>query len=223
MDGQNNGNRFFLNIHNERTMYNDRTYPTTPSTFPNPIMSPGVNQGQPQNLQQQPYQAGLAPSGYFMNSPYTQNFNQQPPSPGYQQSQQTHLNSYQQRPALGVNTDTTNGLVHQFSHQNLGGRTNPHVSNQQVSSPRPRTAGGPGQGHSCYGGYMNMQVPNMAQQNLPEFRPAPERNPDKYGQITQTNQKRCSQMAEAFFKDSVKRARDRNVRWVSCMLAIRNM
>jgi protein-serine/threonine kinase len=52
------------------------------------------------------------------------------------------------------------------------------------------------------------------QQNLPEFQSAPERNPDKYGPLAQTNQKKCAQLAEAFFKDSVKRARDRNVRSV---------
>ncbi|KHN98142.1 kinase [Metarhizium album ARSEF 1941] len=37
-----------------------------------------------------------------------------------------------------------------------------------------------------------------------------ERNPDKYGQTAQNNQQKCSQQVPAFFKDSVKRARERN-------------
>jgi protein-serine/threonine kinase len=46
-----------------------------------------------------------------------------------------------------------------------------------------------------------------------EFDFIPERSPEKYGGGTiQNNQKRCSQMAGDYFKDSVKRARERNLR-----------
>jgi len=45
-----------------------------------------------------------------------------------------------------------------------------------------------------------------------EFQPAPERNPEKYGSNANNNQKKCSQLAADFFKDSVKRARERNLR-----------
>ncbi|KAL3961859.1 hypothetical protein ACCO45_003382 [Purpureocillium lilacinum] len=44
------------------------------------------------------------------------------------------------------------------------------------------------------------------------FQSAPERNPDKYGTNANSNQKKCSQLATDFFKDSVKRARERNQR-----------
>ncbi|KAG6035018.1 Cobalt uptake protein cot1 [Claviceps citrina] len=44
------------------------------------------------------------------------------------------------------------------------------------------------------------------------FAPSPERNPDKYGRIAQMNRKRCAKQASDFFKDSVKRARERNYR-----------
>jgi protein-serine/threonine kinase len=59
-------------------------------------------------------------------------------------------------------------------------------------------------------------MPSQAsqQQNWPEYQLAPERNPDKYGPVAQNNQKKCERLASDFFKDSVKRARDRNVRWV---------
>jgi protein-serine/threonine kinase len=53
------------------------------------------------------------------------------------------------------------------------------------------------------------------QQSWPEFQVAPERNPEKYGTATQNNQTKCRALAEAFFKDSVKRARDRNLRLVN--------
>ena len=42
------------------------------------------------------------------------------------------------------------------------------------------------------------------------FQAAPERRPDQYGSSTHRNQKKCAHLAEAFFKDSVKRARERN-------------
>ncbi|KAI9050719.1 hypothetical protein LZ554_004839 [Drepanopeziza brunnea f. sp. 'monogermtubi'] len=217
-----NNNRFYLNLNNDRPAYPDRAqYPTTPSTFPNPIFpsqSQGPQQGQvqpgqnQQQQQQQAYGTGFAPSGYFMNNPYPSNYPQQPPGSagGYQQSPQAPQPSYQQRPAPAA--DATNGLVHQFSHQNLGGgRAAPYGSRQPTQGQRPRTAGASGQ-PAAYNSYLNAPMSTAPQQNWPEFQPAPERNPDRYGPLAQTNQKKCSSLAEAFFKDSVKRARDRNVR-----------
>jgi protein-serine/threonine kinase len=218
MDSNNNGNRFYLNLNNDRPAFPDRAYPTTPSTFPNPIFSnqaQSSGQGQAQGSQQQqqqPYSTGFAPSGYFMNNPYPPSYPQQPPASNYQGVQAPQA-SFQQRPAPTNPNDATNGLVHQFSHQNLGGRASPYGGVRQSSpSQRPRTAGATGQ-QAGYGNYLNAPMPAAPHhQNLPEFQPAPERNPDKYGPLAQTNQKRCSTLAESFFKDSVKRARDRNVR-----------
>jgi protein-serine/threonine kinase len=51
----------------------------------------------------------------------------------------------------------------------------------------------------------------------PEFQLAPERNPDKYGPVAQNNQKKCERLASDFFKDSVKRARERNLRLVDLL------
>ena len=143
-----------------------------------------------------------------MNNPYPAAYPQQPQS-AYQQP------SYQQRPAPLQTNDAANGLAHQLSHQNLGGaaRTNAYGGRQGASS-RPRTAGTPNQ-QTGYASYLNAPMPSPAaqqQQSWPEFQIAPERNNDKYGSLTITNQKKCSQLAESFFKDSVKRARDRNVR-----------
>ncbi|KFY69393.1 hypothetical protein V496_00278 [Pseudogymnoascus sp. VKM F-4515 (FW-2607)] len=127
----------------------------------------------------------------------------------YQPSQQGYVQpTYQSRGAPGNADSTTNGLVHQFSHQNLGGaaRGNQHAR-QPAGAQRPRTAGSTGMQQNYYSAASAPVIPQQ-----PEFEPAPGRNPDKYGPLTHNNQKRCAQLASDFFKDSVKRARDRNLR-----------
>jgi protein-serine/threonine kinase len=206
-----NNNRLFLNFNNNADRFSptDRSYPTTPSTFPQPVFQA---QGQSHQGQSQPQQQqnGYTPAqGYFMNNPYPTN-NQQ--SNQYQPGQQGYAQpSYQSRGAVGTTDPATNGLVHQFSHQNLGGaaRGNQYGARQPSPSQRPRTAGATGLQQN-YHGYAAPSAPAVPQQ--PEFEPAPERNPDKYGTLTHNNQKRCAQLASDFFKDSVKRARDRNLR-----------
>lgn len=212
------GNRLYLNFNSNDNKFQpgeNRAYPTTPSTFPNPIF-PGQQQ-QPQqaqqNNQQQPYSTGgFAAQGYNNQYP-PNNYLQQPASATYQAPQPPQA-SYQQRSNAPMN-DATNGLVHQFSHQNLGGRQSPYGQRQPSPSqgPRPRTAGATGQ-QASYGSYLNAPMPQQAaqQQNWPEFQTAPERNGDKYGSVAQNNNTKCKTLAEAFFKDSVKRARDRNLR-----------
>ena len=209
--------RLYLNFQNDDRFSPDRAFPTTPSTFPNPIFpsqAQGAQQTQPQTGQQ-PYSTGFAPAGYFINNPYPPAYPQQPPASGYQPSPQAPQTSYQQRQAPAQLNDATNGLVHQFSHQNLGGagRASPYGARQPSAAQRPRTAGATGQ-QSGYGSYLNAPMPTQTpqQQNWPEFQSAPDRNPDKYGQLAQNNQKKCEKLAADFFKDSVKRARDRNVR-----------
>ena len=56
-------------------------------------------------------------------------------------------------------------------------------------------------------------MPTHSQPPAEIFQSAPERNPDKYGTNANSNQKKCSQLATDFFKDSVKRARERNQRY----------
>lgn len=141
-----------------------------------------------------------------MNNPYPAN-NQQ--NNQYQPAQQGYAQpSYQSRGAPGNADSTTNGLVHQFSHQNLGGAARGNqYARQAAGAQRPRTAGSTGVQQNYYNAAAAPVVPQQ-----PEFEPAPERNPDKYGPLTHNNQKRCAQLASDFFKDSVKRARDRNLR-----------
>ena len=213
-------------------MPNDRAYPTTPSTFPQPVFPPSANQQpggmqQPQQQQQQQQQAygnaaGYAPQGYFQQAPYQQPQQQHPQQQQYAYQQPAaHGYSdihappapYQPRSNTPGN-DPNSGLAHQFSHQNLGGaaRQAPYAPRAPTQAQRPRTAGATGQQPSYSGGYANVPLPSQGSSPGSEFQPIPERNPDKYGSNANSNQKKCSQLAADFFKDSVKRARERNQR-----------
>jgi protein-serine/threonine kinase len=214
MDGNNN-NRLHLNFDNNSGRLNDRAYPTTPSTFPQPVFPPpgGQQSGGLQPHQQQ-YAPQYAPQGYFAGG---QNHYQQ------QQAYQPHAvndyshaqnAAYQPRSNTPGTNDPNAGLAHQFAHQNLGGAgRNAGYARGPSPSQRPRTAGGSAQQQPAYGSYATPPVPVPAQPAVGEFQAAPERNPDKYGSNANSNQKKCSQLAADFFKDSVKRARERNQRY----------
>ncbi|PNY29321.1 Serine/threonine-protein kinase domain protein [Tolypocladium capitatum] len=221
MDG--NNNRLHLNLGNNDRPLNDRSYPTTPSTFPQPVFpnpsaqQPGGSQPQhQQHQQQQVYGAAYPPPpGYFAPGPsgFAPQYPAQAVSNDYSHAQN---GVYQARSNTPGTNDPNIGLANQFSHQNLGGgaaRGASYALRGPSPSQRPRTAGASGQS-AAYGGYMN--APPMPTQNPPapveEFQQAPERNPDRFGPNCNSNQKKCSQLATDFFKDSVKRARERNQR-----------
>ncbi|KAI9172079.1 Serine/threonine-protein kinase cot-1 [Paramyrothecium foliicola] len=219
-----NNNRFYLNLGNgnDRSAPNDRAYPTTPSTFPQPVFA---NQGQQAGLQQQHQQqqqqqqqqqaysggggGGYAPNqSYFLQNQYQ---NQYPPQAQTDYGAAQDM-GYQPRSTTPGTNDPNTGLAHQFSHQNLGGAARAPYGNRGPSpAQRPRTAGTSAQPNP-YNNYSNVPLPTQSQAPVSEFQPAPERNPDKYGTNANSNQKKCSQLASDFFKDSVKRARERNQR-----------
>jgi len=183
------------------------------------------SQQQQQQQQSQPYSTGYAPSGYFMQNSYPSQYPAQPHSShgtdyGGGGAQANSSSAYQPRsntPGAASN-DPNTGLAHQFSHQNLGGagRASPYGSRGPSPSQRPRTAGAAGYQSSGYGSYLNAPMPTSSTASSHSqpftFQMAPERNPDRYGPNANNNQKKCSQLATDFFKDSVKRARERNQR-----------
>ncbi len=207
-----NNNRLHLNFDSNQqrlALPNDRAYPTTPSTFPQPVFPPqsGQQPGGAASLhpQQQVYgaQGQYAPPGYFVQNQYQQQY--------ASQAHDDRNAQYQPRSNTPGN-DPNTGLAHQFSHQNLGGAGR-NAAYARGASPgqRPRTAGGSAQ--PTYNNYANAPpVPSPSAAPVGEFQQAPERNPDKYGSNANSNQKKCSQLAADFFKDSVKRARERNQR-----------
>jgi len=216
MDNQ--GGRLHLNFgnNNERLAPSDRTYPTTPSTFPQPVFQ-GGSSNQPQQGQGQQYSqpgAYASSSNYYSQNQYQPQYSSQlsAQAPDYSSGGQPYSQGRSNTP--GTSTDPNTGLAHQFSHQNLGGaaRGSPYGSRGPSPAQRPRTAGQQAQ-QAGYGSYLNAQAPPMPSQSTQfEFATAPERNPDKYGPNANNNQKKCSQLASDFFKDSVKRARERNQR-----------
>jgi protein-serine/threonine kinase len=215
-------NRLYLNFgnNNERLASSDRQFPTTPSTFPQPVF-PGQPSGgppQPHAVSQQYAGGAYPPSNSNMNHYVQAQYQQQ-----YAPQQHPHPNDY-----LGGQSNVTHqprsntpgndpnvGLAHQFSHQNLGGNARANAYGQQrgAAQPgqRPRTAGSSGQPQPSYN-YMNAPPMPASSPRPMEFQPAPERTPEKYGTNANNNQKKCSQLAADFFKDSVKRARERNLR-----------
>lgn len=219
-------NRLHLNFgnNNERLASSDRTYPTTPSTFPQPVFPNSSQQQQQQQQQQQhsssqqsqpaqqQYAGGYAPNApnnYFPQSQYQAQYAPQQQVVDYSTQSAT---AYQPRSNTPGTNDPNVGLAHQFSHQNLGGagRVGNAYSGRGPSpgQSRPRTAGSSGQQPS----YSYPIAPMPTRPSQSEFQTAPERNPEKYGSIANNNQKKCSQLAADFFKDSVKRARERNLR-----------
>lgn len=203
-----NRQRLFLNFNDQSnnrfaSPTDARQFPTTPSTFPQPVFQP-TSQGQPQQQQQYQNAYPQAPSGYFAGNGQYGN------SPGGAQlqpmQQQYPQQPYQPRSTPG---DAANGLAHQLSHQNLGGVSRQDQYRQASPAHRPRTAES-NRGYNSQG-YQSYSQPAPPMPTL-EFVPTPERNPDKYGASTHNNQKRCAQLAVDFFKDSVKRARERNMR-----------
>ncbi|OBT60335.1 hypothetical protein VE03_10340 [Pseudogymnoascus sp. 23342-1-I1] len=108
----------------------------------------------------------------------TNNQYQQPAQQGYAQP------SYQSRGAPGNADLTTNGLVHQFSHQNLGcaARGNQYARQPAGGAQRPRTAGSTGVQQNYYNSAAAPVVPQQ-----PGLELALERNLDKYGPLTHNN------------------------------------
>ena len=182
-----------------------QAYPTTPSTFPQPF--PNSN-GQQEVWGTQQTNTGYGNAGYFMNNPYqaagfAQQANNLPTTGG--------ASSFRSPAAYN---DGTNGLIHQFSHQNLGGGTprsgSPYGRQPSPASQRPRTAGAPSN-QSQYGNFLSPQVPVPNAQSLNDEEP-PAKNPDRYGENVSKKAKVCTGLVSTFFKDNVQRARDRNGR-----------
>ncbi|KAF3017211.1 Serine/threonine-protein kinase [Neopestalotiopsis sp. 37M] len=218
MDPNNPNNRLYLNIGNngDRLAAADRAYPTTPSGFPQPVYG-----NQQQAMAQQPHQqygAGYPAqsAGYFMPNQYQQQYQPQG-GPDYNQAPHAAAGYGSRSNTPGTN-DPNVGLAHQFSHQNLGGpggpgRASPYAPRGPSPGQRPRTAGSNSQQQrDAYNSYHNNPMPPQAGRPDQVFQAAPERNPEKYGTNANNNQKKCSQLAADFFKDSVKRARERNLR-----------
>ncbi|KAF2842427.1 kinase-like protein [Patellaria atrata CBS 101060] len=179
-----------------------RAFPTTPSTFPQPVFpNPQSGQQEVWGAQQAGNgYAGPTSTGYFANNAYQQaayaqsNQNFQGPQAAY-------------RPQTGY--DATSGLAHQFANQNLGGSGrsgSPYGRQPSPGNQRPRTAGASGQQYSYSNAPPTPKGPTIHDDTVPE------RDTTPYGNNVIKKSKAQSTLVHAFFKDSVTRARDRNAR-----------
>jgi protein-serine/threonine kinase len=199
-------NRLRLNFpfenQNNYDASNNRVYPTTPSTFPQPVYP---NQQQDYLGGQYQAQSNQQSGGYFMNNPYPPQQQNQFQNQQYQY-QNNHLQSPQ--PAYQGNrqyNDATNGMIQQFSNQDLGSVRGGFNRTPSPSNPRPRTAG------DTRGHYANHLAPPM-----PSRSPKPEEeekpNPNKYSDNVLKRGTAAKQLVNSFFQENIERARDRNSR-----------
>ncbi|TPX14836.1 uncharacterized protein E0L32_004945 [Thyridium curvatum] len=173
-----NRNRPSPRLQHDALAWSHDQYPTTPSTFPQPVL-PALSSPRERDDGEQSRNRTLQP----------------PCSSAFAPTQLSAQTS--------PNLDPT--LLHQFSHQNLGADAGsfPHGFRRHVPTERPGT------GHSPAPDVLRLNI-RMATSIPPAgFAQAPERNPDAYGPIASHNQKKCTQLATNFFKDSVKQARER--------------
>ena len=222
------------------TPTNERVFPTTPSTFPQSIFpsSHPANDYVGAQVQQNAYagQAGYFPTGAYQaqfstpQSPYQQGQGQYQGQ--YQtQYQQSNLAapqpSYQQRQAGYNANDSTSGLARQFSNQNLGAPQRQPSPFKRQASPNARTYPNgqqvPGQPSRNQQSYVSNQqnqsslltppAADGSSQSAPLEVP-PEKNPDKYSPNIAKRGHGLHALVEAFFKENITRARDRNLRLV---------
>jgi protein-serine/threonine kinase len=210
-----NDNRLRLNFqfdqqHNFDTS-NNRNYPTTPSTFPQPIYG----------TQAQDYGGAMmspnpaAQPGYFPTQQYQQPQQQQYSQPqaqqyGYQQNLQQPQQAYQMNSRGQYQTDGTTQMIQQFSNQDLGSA--PRQGMNRTPSPanaqRPRTAGDARQPPQQYQPHLAPPMPRTAAKPEEEEK----QDPRKYSDNVIRRGTAAKQLVNWFFQENIDRAKDRNSR-----------
>lgn len=197
-----NGNRLHLNFgYNDRAFNpaaaNNRAYPTTPSAFPQPIYTT------PQDYMDSPN--GAYGQGYFVPNPYAQQA--QYSQPHYvQPNLQSPQAAYQAR--MGYN-DGTNGLIQQFSNQDLNTNRAGYFARTASPAPRPRTGGG-SPGSQPPPGHLAPAMPRSPRP--PAENEELQRIPERFSENVHKRGKAAKELVSVFFNENIERARDRNMR-----------
>lgn len=143
-----------------------------------------------------------------MNNPYPPQQQQQQNQIQNQhyQYQNNHLQSPQPAYQGGRQyNDATNGMIQQFSYQDLGSARDGFGRTPSPSNARPRTAG------DTRGPYANHLAPPMPSRSpKPEDEERP--NPNKYSDNVLKRGTAAKQLVNSFFQENIERARDRNSR-----------
>ncbi|KAL1964700.1 hypothetical protein VTN77DRAFT_6726 [Rasamsonia byssochlamydoides] len=208
-----NNNRLHMNFgYNDRNYNpaNNRAYPTTPSAFPQPMYQ---DQGY---VDAHSAQNAAYGQGYYMNNAYAPQQPQQAHYPLQQQQYAPHnLQSpqptYQGRMGYNNANDGTNGLIQQFSNQDLGASPRSGLSPHAASpGQRPRTAGSttPQQQQP---GHLAPSAANRSPKSQSEEEEPP-RFPERYSDNCHKRGKAAKELINVFFQENIERARERNMR-----------
>lgn len=169
----------------------------------NPYQSHQQQQQQQQNQyhgqQQQPQQQQPPPQ---QQQQYQYQSNTlQSPQPAYQMGQRQYPNA----------NDGTNGLIQQFSNQNLEGAQRAGMFNRTPSpaNQRPRTAGTTPNQQQQYSSHLAPPMPSRSPKPQEEEE---QQNPRKYSDNVLKRGTAAKQLVNTFFQENIERARDRNTR-----------
>ena len=227
---------------NERnyTPTNERVFPTTPSTFPQSVFPANGAANEYVSAQIQTNYAGQN-SGYFPTGAYQAQYSQpqspyqQPQFQGQFQYSSTQQNlatpqaSYQSQRQAGYNAQDPNaGLARQFSNQNLGTPQrlpSPYGARQPSPATRQYANGqfASSQQNRNQSNYMsnqhsqsNLLTPTKTNGSGHSLSAAseepPEKSVNKYSPNIQKRGHGLHALVEAYFKENISRARDRNIR-----------
>ena len=211
---------------------NARVYPTTPSTFPQPVF-PSQAPNPPNQYHDShapsprlpnPNTYGAQSGGYFGGGAAQQNFSypqqqqQQQIYPNQYQSQQQNIQApqptfQQQRQQARSPIDPTSGLAHQFSNQNLDNVPRQPSPFGRQPSPINRARGAGTPGGQNYGSLLSPGIASPMK-GIHDAEP-PEKNSEKYSQNGLNRGQGLHALTKAFFQENISRARDRNMRCVS--------
>ena len=218
------------------TPTNERVFPTTPSTFPQSVF-PGAQAANEYVGTQIQNNYGAQQPGYFPTGAYQAQYSQgqspyqQPQFQSQYQSQYQQQNlaapqpAYQQRQTGYNANDPTSNLARQFSNQNLGpaprqsspfGRqpspgSRLHPNTQQPQNQQARNQQSYVTNQQGQSSLLTPPIANGSNQSISEAE-MPEKNRDTYSPNIQKRGQGLHALVEAFFKENISRARDRNIR-----------
>lgn len=204
---------------------NERVFPTTPSTFPQPVF--GTTNTAAATADHGGFAAGAAGNGqnayaapqvggYFppygsqqqtAPSPMTQNTASFPSNPAFPAQRGTYPQTY----------DPTSPLTHQFANQNLGGPQRQGSPFARQASPVPRaynaSPAANGQPPRSPHGLPSpaLDGPGRSPSLVAEIEP-PNKMPGKYPPGITKRGQNLHAFVETFFKENISRARERNKR-----------
>ena len=139
---------------------------------------------------------------YNQNYQYQQANSLQSPQPAYQAGNRPY--------GTQAGTDATNGLIQQFSNQDLSGASRAAAYNRAASpGVRPRTAGNTNQGQQQQSSHLIPPVPARSPRPVEEEE---QQNPRKYSDNVLKRGTAAKQLVNSFFQENIERARDRNTR-----------